>query len=399
MIPYGRQEILEEDIQAVVDVLKSDYLTQGPVGPQFENQMSVYCGATYGIAVCNGTAALHLACLALGVGPGDLVWTSDISFVASANCARYCGAKVDFVDIDKNTLNISIPQLATKLQIAEREGRLPKVVIPVHFAGRCCDMDAIGALSQKYGFRIIEDACHALGAHDHVGRKVGSCRFSDLVVTSFHPVKMITTGEGGMILTCSEELAARLALLRSHGITRDESKMESESDGPWFYQQVALGYNYRMTDIQAALGLSQLNRLPKFLEQRREVVKRYRDRLSAFPVVLPFEGDDEISAWHLFVVRVPAQSRRQIFEAMRNAGVGVNVHYIPIHQHPDFARLGFQVGQFKESELYYSEAISLPIFPSLSVEDQDTVVSCLRRSLTEAGAWQVDCSKQLGCMS
>ncbi|MGE5468981.1 MAG: UDP-4-amino-4,6-dideoxy-N-acetyl-beta-L-altrosamine transaminase [Ignavibacteria bacterium] len=383
MIPYGRQWIDEEDKAAVLAVLESDWLTQGPAVPRFERSVAQFCGAVHGVAVANGTAALHLACLALDVGPGDRVWTSPITFVASANCARYCGAQVDFIDIDPETVNLSPTRLADRLVQARRDGCLPKVVIPVHFAGRCCDMDAIGALSEEFGFSVIEDASHALGAKD-AEAMVGACRRSAFAVTSFHPVKLVTTGEGGMLLTRDDRLAERCALLRSHGITRDPSAMTGAPDGPWYYQQVELGYNYRMTDIQAALGASQMTRLPGFLTRRRELVRRYRAALAHLPISLPRPDADEASAWHLFVVRVAAERRRQVFEALREAGIGVNVHYIPVHLQLDYARLGFRAGQFPAAEQYYREAITLPLYPAMTDAQQDEVAASLERALNAA---------------
>lgn len=383
MIPYGRQWLDDDDRAAVLAVLESDWLTQGPAIPRFEQSVADFCGAAHGVAVCNGTAALHLACLALDIGPGDRVWTSPLTFVASANCARYCGAEVDFVDIDPDTLNLSPRQLADKLLAARRESRLPKAVIPVHFAGRCCDMDAIGALSREFGFRVIEDASHALGAHD-TGAMVGACRQSDVAITSFHPVKQITTGEGGMLLTQDAALAERLARLRSHGITRDPAAMSGPSDGPWYYQQTELGFNYRMTDIQAALGTSQMGKLPHFIGRRRELAQRYRERMAGLPLTLPYANGDATSAWHLFVVRVDASRRRRIFEALRAAGIGVNVHYIPVHLQPDYARLGFRPGQFPAAEHYYREAITLPLYPAMSDAEQDQVIAELTRAMEAA---------------
>ena len=382
MIPYARQSIDQADIAAVLAVLQSDWLTQGPAVPRFEAAVADYCGAPYASAVGNGTMALHLACVALGVGPGDLVWTSPNTFVASANCARYCGADVDFVDIDAETLNLSPTKLAHKLAAARRAGRLPKVVIPVHFAGRSCDMTAIHGLSREFGFRVIEDAAHALGA-THAGGRVGSCRLSDVTTLSFHPVKHVTSGEGGMLLTRDPAIHAQLVRLRTHGITRDASQMQSESEGPWYYEQVELGFNYRMTDLQAALGESQMVRLPEFLQRRKQLVQRYRERLAALPVRLPAADADTESAWHLFVVRVPATQRGAVFAAMRAAGIGVNVHYIPVHLQPDYLRLGFRRGQFPEAEQYYQEAITLPLYATLSDADQDRVVETLAQALRE----------------
>lgn len=381
MISYGRQWIDEDDIAAVVSVLQSDWLTQGPTIPRFERVVAEFCGAAHAVAVSNGTMALHLAALAVGIGPGDLVWTSPNTFVASANCARYCGADVDFVDIDPQTLNLCPRKLADKLVEARRGGRLPKLVIPVHFGGRSCDMESIGGLAREFGFRVIEDASHALGARCG-GDLVGSCRHSDISITSFHAVKLVTTGEGGMNLTQSAELGERMALLRSHGITRDPARMIGDSEGPWYYQQRELGYNYRMTDLQAALGESQMRRLPEFLARRKQLVRAYRDALRELPVVLPLADADEDSAWHLFVIRVAAERRRQVFESMRAAGIGVNVHYIPVHLQPDYQRLGFVAGQFPEAERYYHEAITLPLHAALRDTEQDQVIEALARALS-----------------
>jgi UDP-4-amino-4,6-dideoxy-N-acetyl-beta-L-altrosamine transaminase len=379
MIPYGRQSIDSDDIAAVRAVLESDWLTQGPAVPRFEAALAAYCGAPHALAVSNGTAALHLACLALDVGRGDRVWTTPNTFVASANCARYCGADIDFVDIDAQTLNLSSQRLADKLATARRAGRLPKLVIPVHFAGRSCDMEAISELGREFGFRIIEDASHAIGAR-YRDSAVGSGKYSDVTTTSFHPVKLITTGEGGMALCRDGALAERIALLRTHGITRDPSRMHGVSEGPWYYEQVDLGYNYRLTDMQAALGASQLRRMPAFLIRRRALVQRYRQRLAALPLTLPIGDADEDSAWHLFVVRVAAERRRDVFEALRAADIGVNVHYIPVHLQPEYRRLGFRSGQFPEAERYYSEAITLPLYPGMTDADQDRVVAVLEQA-------------------
>ncbi|MDD5176149.1 MAG: UDP-4-amino-4,6-dideoxy-N-acetyl-beta-L-altrosamine transaminase [Sterolibacterium sp.] len=380
MIPYGRQHIDAEDIAAVVDVLRSDWLTQGPAILRFEAAVAASCGARHAVAVCNATAALHLACLALEVGPGDIVWTSPNTFVATANCARYCGAEIDFVDIDPNTLNMSVEQLAIKFNRAKTQGRLPKVLIPVHFAGQPCDMAAIFELAGQYGCRIIEDASHAIGARCH-GTAIGSCAYSDITVFSFHPVKIITTGEGGMALTNDDRLAQKISLLRSHGITRDPALMEGKSEGPWYYQQIALGYNYRMTDLQAALGTSQLQRLPAFIARRTALAQRYRERLAHQPITLPVQLHGYDSAWHLFVVRVASKRRRQVFDGMRAAGIGVNVHYIPVHLQPDYSRLGFAPGDFPKAEHYYREAITLPLHYNLAEEEQDFVVSTLKNLL------------------
>ena len=385
MIPYGRQWIDDADIAAVVAVLKSDWLTQGPAVPRFERAVAEYCGIEHAVAVGNGTMALHLACLAVGVGPGDLVWTSPNTFVASANCARYCGADVDFVDIDAQTLNLSPQKLADKLVAARARGRLPKAVIPVHFGGRSCDMAAISELGKEFGFRIIEDASHAIGA-TLSGQRVGACAHSDLVTLSFHPVKHVTSGEGGMVLTRSAQLAETLALLRTHGITRDPARMSGPSEGPWYYEQVELGFNYRMTDLQAALGESQMKRLPDFLARRKQLVRRYRELLRDLPITLPAADADEDSAWHLFVIRVPAAQRLRVFSAMRAADILVNVHYIPVHLQPYYQQLGFSRGMFAEAERYYDEVITLPLYPELTDAQQDRVVQVLAQALQESGA-------------
>lgn len=373
MIPYGRQNINDADIAAVVEVLRSDYLTQGPVVPAFESAVAARCGATYGVAVNSATSALHIACLALGVGSGDMVWTSPISFVASSNCARYCGADVDFVDIDPRTYNMSVESLAEKLSIAKQHGRLPKVVIPVHLAGQSCDMAAISKLSEIYGFKVIEDASHAIGG-SFKGDAVGCGRYSAITVFSFHPVKIITSGEGGMAVTNDPELAKKMASLRSHGITRYPSEMTCSPDGAWYYQQLELGFNYRMTELQAALGMSQLSRLDDFVRRRHEIARRYEDLLSGSEVTLPWQSPDVYSAMHLFIVRVSSADHSIIFERMRSAGIGVNLHYIPIYRHPYYSKIGYSSGDFPQAEAYYSEAISIPMYPDLSDSQQDEVV-------------------------
>jgi UDP-4-amino-4,6-dideoxy-N-acetyl-beta-L-altrosamine transaminase len=373
MIPYGRQSISEDDIQAVVDVLRSDFLTQGPVVPQFEQCVADYCNAQFGVAVNSGTAALHIACLALGVGSGDWVWTSPISFVASANCALYCGAHVDFVDIEPDTGNMCAVELARKLDIAEKEGKLPKVVIPVHFAGLPCDMKAIHALSQRYGFSIIEDACHALGAR-YYDEPTGNCHYSDVTVFSFHPVKIITTGEGGMAMTNNSQLAKTMRMLRSHGITREAEDFINEPDGPWYYEQQMLGFNYRMTDIQAALGLSQMANLKKWIVKRAELARRYFDTLAP-ELLLRYFSTQRHSAFHLYVHHVAPEQRGPLFSQLREQGIGANVHYIPIYKQPWYQRRE-QTPQ-QQAEHFYASAITLPLFPALSLTQQDVINTIL----------------------
>lgn len=381
MIPYGRQSINEDDIAAVEAVLRSDWLTQGPLVPRFEAAVSGLCGAAEGVACNSATSALHLACLALGLGPGEWLWTSPNTFVASANCARYCGARVDFVDIDPRTYNLSVEALTEKLQQAEASGTLPKVVVPVDFAGQPCQMEAMRALADRYGFAIIEDASHAIGA-SYEDRPVGDGRYADITIFSFHPVKIVTTGEGGMAVTNRPDLAARMRLLRSHGITRDPGDMTGSPDGPWYYQQVELGFNYRLTDMQAALGMSQLDRLSAFLDTRRRLAAVYDHALANLPVVTPWQAPNTLSAWHLYCVRVDAGQRRQIFDGLRAADIGVNVHYIPVHLQPDYQRLGFGPGDFPVAEQYYTETITLPLHPALSPEEQDFVIATLARLLS-----------------
>ncbi len=377
MIPYGRQAISEEDIQAVTSVLRSDWITQGPAIPRFEQAVASYCSAPYSVAVSSATAALHLACVALGVGPTDRVWTTPNTFVASANCALYCNATVDFVDIDPATANMGVQALARKLQDAEARGGLPKVVIPVHFSGEPCDMVEISKLAHRYGFRIIEDASHAIGAKYPNG-VVGDCRYSDISVFSFHPVKIITTGEGGGLTTQSPGLARKLALLRTHGITRDSTEMTVGTHGAWYYEQVMLGFNYRMTDLQAALGISQLSRIEEFVARRHLLASRYDAALQGLPVRLPHRSSLNRSALHLYVVYVSADRRRQVFDQLRELGIGVNVHYIPVHLQPYYRRLGFREGDFPAAEQHYREAISLPLYPSLKESEQDQVIAALR---------------------
>ncbi|APA67004.1 UDP-4-amino-4,6-dideoxy-N-acetyl-beta-L-altrosamine transaminase [Janthinobacterium sp. 1_2014MBL_MicDiv] len=384
MIPYGRQDISEADIQAVVDVLRSDFLTQGPAVPAFEQAVAAYCDVSYAVAVNSATSALHIACMALGVGPGDLVWTSPNTFVASANCALYCGADIDFVDIDARTYNMSVEALAHKLAQAKLAGRLPKVVIPVHLTGQPCDMVAIHALGQEYGFKIIEDASHAIGGK-YRGEPIGNCRYSDIAVFSFHPVKIITSAEGGMATTQSAQLATSMQQLRSHGITRDPEQMTHAPDGAWYYQQVTLGYNYRMTDMQAALGLSQMVRLDDFVAYRHVMARRYDALLAELPVITPWQHPDGYSGLHLYVIRLRTecltQTHRAIFDTLRAQSIGVNLHYIPVHTQPYYQAKGFKPGDFPESELYYAQAISLPMYATLTEEQQDLVIEALRKAL------------------
>jgi UDP-4-amino-4,6-dideoxy-N-acetyl-beta-L-altrosamine transaminase len=380
MIPYGRQDITEDDIEAVVATLRSDFLTQGPAVPRFEKVVADHVGAGHAIAVNSATSALHIACLALGLRPGDWLWTSPITFVASANCALYCGAMVDFVDIDPKTYNLSIGELERKLEAAERDGRLPKIVVPVHLCGQSCDMSAIAELAKRFKFRIVEDASHAIGGKYRNGL-VGNCRFSDITIFSFHPVKIVTTAEGGMALTNDDELAAKMVLLRSHGITRDPALMDVEPDGPWYYQQTDLGFNYRMTEMQAALGVSQMERIEAYVARRHVLARRYDVLLDGLPVVRPRQTDDTYSAYHLYPVRVPEAIRSTVFQSLREAGIGVNVHYIPVHLQPYYKARGFARGDYPASESYYAEAISLPLYPAMTDEQQDQVVAALKSAL------------------
>ncbi|HEY9619560.1 MAG TPA: UDP-4-amino-4,6-dideoxy-N-acetyl-beta-L-altrosamine transaminase [Crinalium sp.] len=383
-IPYGRQNINQQDIDAVIEVLRSDWITQGPTIARFEQAVANYCGVRYTVAVSNATAALHIACLASDLDQGGSLWTSPNTFVASANCGLYCGATIDFVDIDPRTYNLSVVELERKLVWAKQQGCLPKVVIPVHFSGQSCEMEAIAALSQHYGFQVIEDASHAIGGR-YQQQIIGSCTFSDMAVFSFHPVKIITTGEGGMVLTNREDLYKKLIRLRTHGITRDPDLMQSESQGPWYYQQIDLGFNYRITDLQAALGLSQLQRLDEFIQRRQFLATRYNELLQDLPLVLPWQHPDSSSSYHLYVIRLQLdkieKTHRQVFEALRQANIGVNLHYIPVHTQPYFQQFGFQWGQFPEAERYYQEAISLPIYYGLTQEEQDRVAIALREIL------------------
>ncbi len=385
MIPYGRQEITQQDIDAVVEVLQSDFLTQGPKVPEFERVVAGHVGAPFGVAVNSATSALHIACLALGLGPGDWLWTSPVTFVASANCGLYCGAQVDFVDIDPHTYNLCPEALERKLELASRENRLPKVVVPVHLCGQPCDMARINALSERYGFRVVEDASHAIGGR-YQGDFIGNCRYSDITVFSFHPVKIVTTAEGGMAVTNNHELAQRMEMLRSHGITRDPVLMTHEPDGPWYYQQIDLGFNYRMTELQAALGISQMARVDDFVARRHELARRYDELLADLPVVTPWQHPDSYSGLHLYVIRLKlpeiARSHREVFEALRDQGIGVNLHYIPVHTQPYYAAMGFAPEDFPEAMAYYREAISIPMFHGLTFDQQDTVVAALRKALS-----------------
>ena len=384
MIYYGKQSIDEADIQAVEAVLRSDFLTQGPAVERFERVVANYCGAKYAVAVTNATSALHIACLAADLGEGDLLWTSPVTFVASANCARYCGASVDFVDIDEKTYNMSAAALEEKLRRAQKENKLPKVVVPVHLAGQSCDMKRIRELAEEYGFTVLEDASHAVGA-DYLGTKVGSCAFSDMAVFSFHPVKIITTGEGGMVLTNNEALYEKLILYRSHGITRDPKKMTHEPDGPWYYQQIALGFNYRMTDIQAALGASQMTRLDEFVARRRELAARYDELLRDLPLKTPRVMEGTKPSWHIYIVRPDferiGKTKKQIFEKMREQGFALNLHYIPVHTQPYYKKRGFKQGDFPASEKYYEEALTLPLYIGLTDEEQEKAVEALEKVL------------------
>lgn len=384
MIRYGQQEITPADVAAVVEVLRSVNLTQGPNIPKFEEAVQAHVKSKHALAVNSATSALHIACLALNVGPGDWLWTTPNTFVASANCALYCGAQVDFVDIDPRTYNLCPQKLEAKLVEAAKAGKLPKVVVPVHLTGQPCDMVAIHALGQKYGFRIIEDASHAIGG-TYKGEPIGNCRYSDITVFSFHPVKIITTAEGGMVLTNDDELATRLALLRSHGITRDAALMTQPMDGPWYYQQVALGYNYRMTDLQAALGASQMDRLAQYVSRRHYIANRYNELLADLPLTLPWQHPDSHSAYHLYVIRLQLDkitpTHREVFDAMRAKDIMVNLHYIPVHTQPYYQVMGFKAGDYPEAEQYYREAISIPMHPSLTDAEQDTVVDTLREAM------------------
>ncbi len=384
MIPYGKQDINQQDIDSVVDVLNSDFLTQGPQVPAFEQALIDHTGAQYALAVNSATSALHIACLALGLGEGDWLWTSPITFVASANCGLYCGAQVDFVDIDPDTYNMCPQRLEEKLIKAKAEDKLPKVVVPVHLCGQPCDMSAIAKLAKEYGFKVIEDASHAIGGK-YLGLPIGNCEYSDITVFSFHPVKIVTTAEGGAVMTNQKALSDKMALLRSHGITRDPEQMEGESHGGWYYQQIDLGFNYRMTELQAALGVSQMKRLDDFIAARHHLADRYNELLKSLPVVLPYQLENTYSGLHLYVIRLQLEqislTHKEVFDALRDRGIGVNLHYIPVHTQPYYEKMGFSVGDFPESERYYSEAISLPMFHCMTEAQQDTVVQVLTEIL------------------
>jgi len=352
--------------------------------PKFEEAVAQHCGTAHALAVNSATSALHIACLALGLGPGDWLWTTPITFVASANCGLYCGAQVDFVDIDPRTYNLCPQALASKLEQAERLGKLPKVLVPVHLCGQPCDMQAIHALAQKYGFKVIEDASHAIGGK-YQGEPIGNCLYADITVFSFHPVKIITTAEGGMCLTNNAELANKLALFRSHGITRDPAQMTHPADGPWYYQQIELGYNYRMTELQAALGVSQMTRLNDYVARRHQLARRYDQLLLNLPVTTPWQHPGSYSGLHLYPIRLQLdnikKSHSQVFASLRTQGIGVNLHYIPVHTQPYYARMGFKPEDFPQAQAYYREAISLPMYQTLTDAQQDYVITALSQAL------------------
>jgi len=377
MIPYGKQDICQADIDAVIAVLKSDFLTQGPTIVQFEHGIANYCQADYAIATSNATASLHLSCLALDVGVGDTVWTSPISFVASSNCALYCGAKIDFVDVESDTGLMCVIALKQKLKNAKLQNKLPKVLIPVHLAGQSCDMKAIAKLAQEYGFKVIEDASHSIGAK-YQERPVGNCLYSDICVFSFHPVKIITTAEGGVATTNQVKIAKKLKMLASHGITRNPIDMTEQSHGSWYYQQIALGFNYRMSELHAALGLSQLIRLDELVNKRNDLAKRYREKLADLPLNHLTQYDDRYSSYHLFIIQLNDTAQHdRVFEQLKNSGIGVNLHYIPIHLQPYYKQFGFKRGDFLNAEEYYQKSITLPLHPNLTIKEQDLIIKCL----------------------
>jgi UDP-4-amino-4,6-dideoxy-N-acetyl-beta-L-altrosamine transaminase len=384
MIPYGKQSISKSDIEAVKKVLKSDFITQGPKVPEFEKKVKNFVGSKYAFAMNSATSSLHIACLAIGLKKGDFLWTSSNSFVASANCGIYCGAKIDFVDIDPNSYNMDMKLLKEKLEIAKKNKKLPKVVIPVHMAGQSCDMKTICALSKQYGFKIIEDASHGIGSK-YNDKYVGGCQYSDITVFSFHPVKIITTGEGGVATTNSRALAKKIDILRTHGITKNKKDMINPSHGPWYFEQLELGFNYRMTDIHASLGINQMKSLKKFVTKRNSLARNYNNLLKALPLSTPEQSENTLSSFHLYIVRVDLKKlknkKNKIFNLLRKKGIGVNVHYIPIHYHPFYQNLKFKKGYLPETEKYYEEALSLPIYPDLSFKDQKYIVNSLEEVL------------------
>ena len=384
MIPYGKQDINQSDIDSVINVLRSDFLTQGPQSPLFEKKVSEYCGSNYAVAVNSATSALHIACLALGLGEGDHLWTTPNTFVASANCGLYCGARVDFVDINPLTYNLSSEELERKLIQAKKDEKLPKVVVPVHFAGQSCEMKKIHELSKQYGFFIIEDASHAIGGK-YLDKPIGGCQYSDITIFSFHPVKIITTAEGGLATTNNKKLSEKMQLFRSHGITRDQALMSKKADGAWYYQQIDLGFNYRMTELQAALGVSQMDRLDEFIVKRHTLQERYDQLLKELPITIPYQSSLSYSALHLYPIQIDLRKikidREQVFNSLRESGIGVNIHYVPVHTQPYYLEMGFKVGSFPVAESYYSQAISLSLFSQLSFDDQDKIISTLKMAL------------------